>query len=451
MKRLLYLLLLLLIFASDAGFAQQTIIRLDSLYAAGKLKIVPVSELNCPQGDYAPVLLNSGKLIFTSERVNPETREMSLAGNQNVYEYNPKNGKTKYSYFYNTDDHTAVAGISADRKAAFLFRAWNGGDIYATAGLSGKEKYNHFKRIPFPLNTDESQEQSASSWNSWMVFSSDRIDGHGGFDLYCGIANEKMKLPDAVSMDSVNAASDETDVRFMSDGTLLFSSNRDGKFRPYYSFVEGSKWSAPQKIAFIPDSFATSDVRDLVVYDTVFYFSSNRSGNYDIYSCEIIKDTIPIVKPDTVIAEVIDTVPVVTEFEQKLIELEEKLDTISHKPYRAFVQVGAYRYVKTIDEFKRRFPAFDTTVLKMENEILRVSPPDTVWKFMIDETYMTLREAALRQQVALRQQADKINLYESPVDAFIAVYDARNVRIVIFFNLEKKEYKILVGDEVVYF
>jgi len=451
MKRLLFILLLFLLFASDAGFAQQTLLRLDSLFAAGKLKITPVSELNCPQGDYAPVLLNSGKLIFTSERVNPETREMSLAGNQNVYEYNPKNGKTKYSYFYNTDDHSAVAGISTDRKAAFLFRAWNGGDIYATAGLSGKEKYNHFKRISFPLNTDESQEQSASSWNDRMVFSSDRTGGAGGFDLFCGIADEKMKLSSALSIDSVNAPSDETDVRFMSDGTLLFSSNRDGKFKPYYTSFVGSKWSAPKAVSFIPDSFSASDVRDLVVYDTVFYFSSNRSGNYDIYSCEIIKDTIPVVKPDTVIAEVVDTVPVVSEFEQKLIEAEEKLDTITHKPYRAFVQVGAYRYVKTIDEFKNRFPAFDTTKLRMEYEVMKVSPPDTVWKFMIDQTYMTLREAALRQQVALKQQADKINLYKSSVDAFIAVYDARNVRIVIFFNLEKKDYKILVGDEVIYF
>jgi len=451
MKRLLFILLLFLLFASDAGFAQQTLLRLDSLFAAGKLKITPVSELNCPQGDYAPVLLNSGKLIFTSERVNPETREMSLAGNQNVYEYNPKNGKTKYSYFYNTDDHSAVAGISADRKAAFLFRAWNGGDIYATAGLSGKEKYNHFKRISFPLNTDESLEQSASSWNDRMVFSSDRAGGEGGFDVYYGLADDKMKMPWVLPMDSVNTASDEADVRFMSDGTLLFSSNRDGKFKPYCSRFDGAKWSAPQKIIFIPDSFATSDVRDLVVYDTVFYFSSNRNGNYDIYSCEIIKDTIPIVKPDTVIAEVIDTVPVVTAFEQKMIDLEAKLDTIAFKPYRAFVQVGAYRYINAIEEFKHRFPAFDTTALRIEDEVSAVSKTDVVHKYLIDQTYMTLREAALRQQVALKQQADKINLYESPVDAFIAVYDARNVRIVIFFNLEKKEYKILVGDEVVYF
>ena len=76
----------------------------------------------------------------------------------------------------------------------------------------------------------------------------------------------------------------------------------------------------------------------------------------------------------------------------------------------------------------------------MEYEMSNASSTDTVRKYMIDQTYMTLREAALRQQVALQQQANKINLY-----------DARNVRIVIFFNLEKKEYKILVGEEVVYF
>ncbi|MPM46480.1 hypothetical protein SDC9_93183 [bioreactor metagenome] len=388
--------------------------------------------------------------------MNPETREMSLADNQNVYEYNPQNGKTKYSYFYNTDDHTAVAGIGADRKTVFLFRAWNGGDVYSTAGLSGKEKYNHFKRIPFPVNTDISQEQSATTWDKWLVFSSDRQGGSGGFDLYYGMPDEKLKIYGALTPDSVNTSADETDVRFLEDGTLIFSSNRDGKFKPYYTRFDGSKWNAPALISFIPDSFASSDVRDLVIYDSLFYFSSNKTGNYDIYWSVIVRDSVPATKPDTIIAEVIDSVPVqpdtaLSEFEQKMVDLEQKLDSLEFKPYRAFVQVGAYRFVKTIIEFKHRFPAFDTTALRIESEILKISPPDSVRKFMIDKTYLTLREAALRQQVALKQQADKINLYESPVDAFIAVYDARNVRIVIFFNLDKKEYKILVGDDVVYF
>jgi len=302
-----------------------------------------------------------------------------------------------------------------------------------------------------PVNTDESQEQSAALWTQWLVFSSDRSGGKGAFDLYYGMTDESMELSGEMSIDVANTDSSETDVRFMSDGTLLFSSNRNGKFCPYSTTFNGMTWETPAPVGFMPDSFAGSDVRDLVVYDSLFYFSSNKSGNYDIYSGVIIPDTVPVVKPDTVIAEVIDTVPVVTEFEQKLIDLEEKLDTIAFKPYRAFVQVGAYRYVKSIDEFKHRFPAFDTTALRMEYEVLNLSPTDTVWKYMIDQAYMTLREAALRQQDALKQQADKINLYESPVDAFIAVYDARNVRIVIFFNLEKKDFKILVGDEVVYF
>ncbi len=248
--------------------SQKLLQQWDSAFKAEKVVFAPFDVLNSTDGDFAPVMLKSGNILFTSERVNPKTREAALSGNQNVYEYNLQNGKVSYSYFYNNDDHTAVAGMSADTKTIFLFRAWHSGDIYFTSGLSGKERYNHFSPIAAPVNSDNSQEQSATLWTQWLVFSSDREGGKGGFDLYYGMADDKMKLYGALPLDGVNSDSSETDVRFMSDGTLLFSSNRSGKFCSYSTLFDGVKWSDPMPISFIPESFAGSDVRDLVVYDS---------------------------------------------------------------------------------------------------------------------------------------------------------------------------------------
>ncbi len=156
----------------------------------------------------------------------------------------------------------------------------------------------------------------------------------------------------------------------------------------------------------------------------------------------MVEDTIPI---ET------DTVVQLNKFEQKLQDLEQKLDSMEYKPYRAFVQVGAYRFVNSVKEFKNRFPAFDTTALRIEFELVNSLPDAKIQRFIIDKTFSTLRNAAIRQQEALKQQASEINRYESPVDAFIAVYDNRDVRIVIFFNLDKDDYKILVGNKAIYF
>lgn len=446
----------------SSAFSQNNLMRWDSLFRASKIIIRPLNELNSPKDDYAPLMLPSGNILFTSERTNPKTREYSVANNQNIYESSDKHNKPRYSYFYNSDDHSAIAGCSADGSSVFIYRAFFGGSLYYTGGLNGKQRYRHFKAFGMPLNNDESQEQSVAQWTKWLVISSDRPSSNGSFELYSGMADENMKVSDLRLLEKINSDSAETDVRFMSDGTMLFSSNRNGKYSPFSARFDGSNWETPTQVTIIPDSFSNSDVRDLVVYDTVFFFSSNRSGNYEIYSASIIKDSVPIVTPDTIVLTVIeDSVPMTidtavaqipqNEFDQKLEDLERKLDSLEFKPYRAFVQVGAYRFVTTVADFKTRFPSFDTTALRIEFETIEDNPSDKLQRYIIDQTYLTLRAAAMRQQIALQQQASPTNLYESPVDAFIAVYDNRNVRIVIFFNLEKKDFKILVGETVVYF
>lgn len=448
------LFLLCIICSLGGSFAQGIIQQWDSLYQAGKVEVSCLSELNSLQGDFAPILTISGKLLFTSERINPITREAALSDNQNIYEYDFSSHKVHYSYFYNTDDHSAIAGQSSDRKILFIYKAFFGGDLYRTSGLSDKQRYNKFKSMGRPINTDQSMEQSLALNGPWLVFSSNRL---GSFDLYYGMVDENMKLSGIIPIYTINTDSDETDVRLLNDGSLVFSSNCSGQYKSYYSNFNGTIWSEPILLPFIPDSFNQYDIRDVVIYDSAYYFSSNKSGNYDIYCLQRTKDSVIVEIHDTIIVSVPDSIPIIVDtvqiskFEEKLELLEQKLDSMEFKPYKAYVQIGAYRFVKSIREFKNRFPAFDTTSIRTEYELSEANQTDSIYRYLINETYSTLRAAATRQQLALKQQADPTNRFVSPVDAFIAVYDNRNVRIVIFFNLEKDDYKILVGDKVVYF
>ncbi|PLW94916.1 MAG: hypothetical protein C0592_01340 [Marinilabiliales bacterium] len=436
-----------MLFASFAD-AQFSFSEWDSLYSNDKLEC-KACEFNSTYNDYSPVVLNNGHILFSSDRINPKTREAALANNENIYEYNPKSGKSKYSYFYNSDDHTAIGGNSANGKIILIYKAIYNGNIYFSNGNSQKDKLRKFISPGLAVNNDDYCEQSAAIWTNYIVFSSARKEDPNDFDLYFAMLDENYKVDKVNPIAELNTENPEVDVRFTADGILTFSVKNGAYYKPYYSKFDGVSWSTPEEIPFIPDEYAESSIRDFVLYDSSFYFSANNveSEQFDIFVSTIKKDSI-FPEPDTLAEILPDTL---TPFDQKLQDLQETLDSMEFKPYRAFVQVGAYQFVRTIDEFKSRFPAFSSTALVVEEETEVAPGENTIIRYMIDKTYYTLKEAAIRQQEALQQQADPANLYESLVDAFIAVYDSRDVRIVIFFNLEKKEFKILVGDEVVYF
>ncbi|MBN2727732.1 MAG: hypothetical protein JXR53_00755 [Bacteroidales bacterium] len=437
--------ILFIVFAVFAN-AQTSISEWDSLCKTGKIECT-ACDFNSTYNDYSPVMIKNGHILFTSDRVNPKTREAALANNQNIYEYNPKTGKSTYSYFYNSDDHTAVGGNSANGQIIFIYKSLYNGNVYLSNGSSQKDKLRNFISPGLAVNSDDYSEQSAAIWTNYIVFSSARKDDPSDYDLYFAMLDENFKVDEVMPIAELNTANPEVDVRFTPDGILTFSTKKGPFFKPYYSKFDGISWSEPIEVAFIPEEYANTSVRDFVLYDSSFYFSANNveEENFDVYVSTIKKDS---VFPDPVdLAEIIpDTL---TPLDQKLQDLQEKLDSMEFKPYRAFVQIGAYQFVRSIGEFKARFPAFESTKLTTEEEAAKGE--NSIIRYIIDNTYYTLKEAAIRQQEALQQQADPTNLYESPVDAFIAVYDNRNIRIVIFFNLEKKDFKILVGDEVVYF
>jgi hypothetical protein len=138
--------------------------------------------------------------------------------------------------------------------------------------------------------------------------------------------------------------------------------------------------------------------------------------------------------------------------QEKLIQIYDVLDSLNFEVKITKVQVGAYYYVRSIDEFKYNYQSFDTTDVMVEKVQTKRG---ILYKYLINEKYKTLKESAIRQQVAIDQQSDARNRSGYPkgraYDAFIVAYDKNMRRIIIYFDVEHKDYKILIdGQKIKY-
>jgi len=120
---------------------------------------------------------------------------------------------------------------------------------------------------------------------SKLYFASDMPGGQGGFDLYVSeLSNGAWQEPVAVS-GSVNTAANEVFTSISKDGTLYFSSDKpggSGGLDIYYSEYSPAGWMQPVAMPH-PVNGITDDFGVHIDQDGNGYFSSNRSGNDDIY------------------------------------------------------------------------------------------------------------------------------------------------------------------------
>lgn len=445
--------------------------------------VIESISLNSVRDDYAPIFVD-GVLYFTSNRYNRHTDEAALKYNESIYASRYKDSvwsKPKKFYFFNTDDYTALAGISACRTKLFTYKTFGGGDIYYSL-LNEKSKWLRPKWTK-DINTFY-HEQSATEANGIMVVSSNRPGGLGNHDLYWSIADDDGQYRTFVSLFMANTNGDEVDLSFSSDGkTLYFSSDVGGSSGGYDIFAmqidSNRQWSKPQEVSIN----TSGDDRWFYNADSMFFYTRSGENGDDLWWGHIIpkyqRDTTSIQKmiprdmliidslvidtllfqqftylnerPDSIVFFTSDGTPDTLK-QEKLLTVYEKLDSLEFEVYSAQVQVGAYYYVRSVDEFKYNFESFDTTGIVIEKT---QTQRGTLYKYLVDETYSTLVDGAVRQQEALRQQTADINqsYYPKgkPYDAFIVVYDKSRQRIIIYFNVDTGDCQILVGDEKIRF
>lgn len=258
--------------------------------------------INTEYPEYVPLIPADEKfMVFTSRRNNEVHSKLNAYGEYYEDIYLTQKTSNGWSVpqmmdtFINTPTHDACTGLSADGEKLLLYRTskdTRSGDILESNFINKKWS----KPVPLKLNVNSSDyiESSAcySVDNDIVFFSSNRMGGYGGKDLYY-----VKKLPDGNwgipknLGESVNTEYNE-DAPFVDalGKTLYFSSEGHSNMGGYdvfkSNFDERGTFTTPQNLGS-PINTVNDDVFFVLNPDSsVAYMSSEREGGYgsqDIY------------------------------------------------------------------------------------------------------------------------------------------------------------------------
>jgi hypothetical protein len=442
MRFLLKSLLFLMLLSSPAVFAQQA----DSIlcnWAAltpGDSVVLLQPGCNSAFNDYAPVNAAGNTLWFTSDRVNPDAAG-ELQNNENIFLAMPAGDLWKdglMHYFFNSDDHTAVAGMTSSGDCIFLYKSFDNGDIYESHLRGGQWS---MPLLSGKLTNTEGHEQSFAAAGNLMLVASERPGGIGEHDLYYCESSAGDKNFQWIPLNIANTAGDEVDVRLSPDARRLwFSSNGRSDCRGYDIYMcerdSLGSWKAPVRLP----SPLNTDYNDRWFYDAGnrFFLSSDRPGGLggdDLYFGYLYRNGVPApLLFDLSYSAGKDTT---FEMRRRLMAQNESDTVVRQKPhlteestvpkadsiteYYAMVQVGAY-YGMSVSAFKAQCPSMRSYDIVAEN--VAVTGRGIITRFIINRRFTTLKDAMQLQSEVISQRKIK--------DAFIAVYTKSGERVAIY-------------------
>jgi hypothetical protein len=146
------------------------------------LVVTPVA-VNCGEGDYAPIMFSDNKLYFTSDRRTKQGDQAELAFNEKIYfaEGQDSNFTNPKAYYYlNSDDQSALAGVSLGSEKLFIYKTFGNGDLYYS--VKKDSMWSKPKHLKYPINSN-GHEQSVAEEKGIMVISSDRNSSDDNHDI----------------------------------------------------------------------------------------------------------------------------------------------------------------------------------------------------------------------------------------------------------------------------
>jgi len=393
-------------------------------------------SVNSNLNDYAPMVFTDNRLYFTSDRRNMDGDKADLAYNEKIYEAKRIDttwSKPKASYYFNTDDQTALAGVSVSEGKLFIYKTFGNGDFYFSK--KKKDRWTNPKKVKSPINSD-GHEQSIAEENGILVISSDRLSEDGTHDIIWAMQNKNGNYIDFFSLNLANTDGDEVDVRLDKTGKKLFYASNGpggkGNFDIYCTTInESGKWQQPVALPY-PINTNSND-RYFFDCDSAFFLTSDRQGGKgkeDIYWGYVKRDLpeiIPVI--DTVIPEVVkDT--------DRYVVMNQMLDSAGVKKYYARVQIGAY-YGWSVERFKRSYPGLKDRDIYIEQVVWKNGR--LINKFILNKVFSTIKEASVVQR--------EMWTTHKITDAFVAIYDAGTNERVAIYNTIIGEFIILKGDQ----
>jgi len=280
----------------DAGRQMKMCLNAKSLMKQPReLNVVNIGEaLNSEFDDATPIISIDNKTIFFSSR-RPEqnnTEEGTLSDND-IYIASAKgdDGWGKPSPFaFNSEWDEEPVYLSIDGNKLYFRKAdKKGGDIYVS------EKQGDAFTAPVKLKgINSSADEKAiaiSKDGTWMVISSNREGGFGGYDLYIA-QNKNGKWSSPKNMGAhINTEMDEVSPHiFPTDQRIYYSTNGNTEFGMGgfdVLFTErdstASKWSKPFTMGY-PLNRAGNELHYITAANgRSFYSALNKQGNFDLW------------------------------------------------------------------------------------------------------------------------------------------------------------------------
>ena len=248
--------------SKNLKFIQSQLLKKDLyLYTVEKA----ANNLNTKGANYAPMLMDTDKLMFTSTRLDSSQPKNKQYINH-IFVANLTDGKvtsiTKTNVPQPVDIHQGVTSTTPDKQTLFLSR-WSlvKGNKIAQLYVSKKisnDAWGEPKLLDTLYNYPgfSSQQPFVMPDGKHLLFSSNRPGGIGGFDLwYVTIDNAGTPLDLPVNMGStINSVYDEQAPYYhAASNTLIFSSNGNigmGGFDFFKSKGNIDSWSVPENFGY---------------------------------------------------------------------------------------------------------------------------------------------------------------------------------------------------------
>lgn len=220
------------------------------------------AELNSTGASYAPVWLNTSTLLFTSTRpldTAAKVKEYTNRVYQAAYSDGNLSGINKTELPQTKNIQQGVVSVTPDGNTLFLTR-WtvNANQKSAAIYTSTKkgEEWTEPEKLDETINTANAntQQPSVTADGKYLVYSSDRAGGQGGFDLwYAELNNGKPTNPKNMGV-TINTANDEQAPFYhAASQSLIFSANGRVGMGGYDFFqTKGSfgNWAEPVNMGY---------------------------------------------------------------------------------------------------------------------------------------------------------------------------------------------------------
>jgi len=279
--------------------------------------------LNSADADYAPLLLEDGSILYTTDRrtgTESETYNWTGNGFSNLWTFNKEDFSSElFSDNINSLGNEGTATFNSDYTTIIFSRCYapEKEDQYCKLMSSSKEdgKWSKPQMLNFSKPLINYGHPSFGKDDNTLYFSSNDPDGWGGYDIYLTTkSNDGWTEPKLLSR-SINTEKDEK-FPFVDGDTLYFASDGHtgmGGLDIFKTYIQNSSRWTPAQNMLPPINSPADDFALVVDYTNKVeapllghgYFSSNREGGMggdDIYKYnKVVVPPKEIVQVDTLV------------------------------------------------------------------------------------------------------------------------------------------------------